>query len=141
MKTKVYTTLGWMAWQGMTILGKRKLSDNKVKLGAAATVGLVLGGRAGRRQGDQPATTSGPRAARGVGAAGVVALVAAGGILAARRGSDSDCSPPSPGADWRAIRDPAFPQSLRARPLEVRGRTSGEAREAVGPRPYIRDPG
>jgi len=42
MKTKVYTMLGWMAWQGATIIGKRKLSDNKVKLGAAATVGLVL---------------------------------------------------------------------------------------------------
>ncbi|HZN89866.1 MAG TPA: hypothetical protein VFB44_12890 [Thermoleophilaceae bacterium] len=42
MKTKVYTTLGWMAWQGATIIGKRKLSDNKVKLGAVGTVALVL---------------------------------------------------------------------------------------------------
>jgi hypothetical protein len=42
MKTKAYTTLGWMAWQGLTIIGKRKLSEKKVKLGAAATVGLVL---------------------------------------------------------------------------------------------------
>ena len=42
MRTKAYTTLGWMAWQGITIIARRKLSDNKVKLGAAATVGLVL---------------------------------------------------------------------------------------------------
>lgn len=42
MKTKVYTTLGWMAWQGFRIIGKRKLDDNRVKLGAAASLALVL---------------------------------------------------------------------------------------------------
>jgi hypothetical protein len=42
MKTKVYTMLGWAAWQGIVILAKRKLGTNKVKLGAAATVLGVL---------------------------------------------------------------------------------------------------
>ena len=42
MKTKVYTLLGWMAWQGLTIVVGRKLSQNKVKIGAAATVLGVL---------------------------------------------------------------------------------------------------
>jgi hypothetical protein len=42
MKTKVYTMLGWAAWQGIVILVKRKLGTNKVKLGAAATVVGVL---------------------------------------------------------------------------------------------------
>ena len=45
MKTKAYTTLGWMAWQGIVILVRRKLGTNKVKLGAAATVlGVARGG-------------------------------------------------------------------------------------------------
>ena len=43
MKTKAYTTLGWMAWQGIVIVVRRKLGTNKVKLGAAATVLGVLG--------------------------------------------------------------------------------------------------
>jgi hypothetical protein len=42
MKTKVYTLLGWMAWQGITIVVGRKVSQNKVKIGAAATVLGVL---------------------------------------------------------------------------------------------------
>ncbi|MET0207265.1 MAG: hypothetical protein ABW228_08825 [Thermoleophilaceae bacterium] len=42
MKTKVYTLLGWMAWQGITIVVARKVSQNKVKIGAAATVLGVL---------------------------------------------------------------------------------------------------
>jgi hypothetical protein len=44
MTTKVYTLLGWFAWQGISILVKRKLGQNKVKLGAAATVAAVLVG-------------------------------------------------------------------------------------------------
>ncbi len=44
MRTKLYTLLGWMAWQGITIIGKRKLSDNKIRLGAAAAVLAVLVG-------------------------------------------------------------------------------------------------
>ena len=42
MKTKVYTMLGWMAWQGIMIVIGRKLAANKVKIGAAATVLGVL---------------------------------------------------------------------------------------------------
>ena len=42
MKTRAYTTLGWMAWQGFLIIARRKLGTNKVKLGAAATVAGVL---------------------------------------------------------------------------------------------------
>ena len=44
--TKLYTLLGWFAWQGISILAKRKLGQNKVKLGAAATVAAVLVGGA-----------------------------------------------------------------------------------------------
>ncbi len=45
MRTKVYTVLGWMAWQGAMVVMKRKLGTNKVKLGAAATVlGVVVAG-------------------------------------------------------------------------------------------------
>jgi len=42
MTTRAYTLLGWFAWQGITILLKRKLGQNKVKLGAAATVFAVV---------------------------------------------------------------------------------------------------
>lgn len=45
MKTKLYTLLGWMAWQGIEIVVVRKLAANKVKLGAAATaLGVVVAG-------------------------------------------------------------------------------------------------
>jgi hypothetical protein len=42
MKVKGYTVLGWLTWQGFKTVAKRKLSQEKVKLGAAATVALVL---------------------------------------------------------------------------------------------------
>jgi hypothetical protein len=42
MKIKGYTALGWLTWQGIKAVAKRKLSKDKVKLGAAATVVLVL---------------------------------------------------------------------------------------------------
>jgi len=42
MKIKGYTLLGWLTWQGIKTVAKRKLSQDKVKLGAAATVLLVL---------------------------------------------------------------------------------------------------
>jgi hypothetical protein len=45
MRTKAYTILGWMAWQGMIVVLKRKLGTNKVKLGAVATVlGVLVAG-------------------------------------------------------------------------------------------------
>jgi hypothetical protein len=37
-----YTILGWLVWQIATRVAKRKMARNKAKLGAAATVGLVL---------------------------------------------------------------------------------------------------
>ena len=43
MTTRGYTVLGWLAWQVITRVAKRKMAQNKVKLGAAATVVLVLG--------------------------------------------------------------------------------------------------
>ena len=42
MNTKGYTVLGWAVWQVATRVAKRKMAQNKVKLGAAATVLLVL---------------------------------------------------------------------------------------------------
>jgi hypothetical protein len=42
MTTKAYTVLGWLTWQLATRVARRKMAQNKVKLGAAATVALVL---------------------------------------------------------------------------------------------------
>jgi hypothetical protein len=42
MTTRGYTVLGWLAWQLITRIAKPKLAQNKVKLGAAATVLAVL---------------------------------------------------------------------------------------------------
>jgi hypothetical protein len=42
MTTKGYTVLGWAAWQIITRVAKRKVEQNKVKLGAAATVFAVI---------------------------------------------------------------------------------------------------
>jgi hypothetical protein len=40
--TRGHTVLGWLAWQVVTRVAKRKMSQNKVKIGAAATVFAVL---------------------------------------------------------------------------------------------------
>ena len=42
MGSKGYTVLGWLVWQIATRVAKRKMTQNKLKLGAAATVALVL---------------------------------------------------------------------------------------------------
>jgi hypothetical protein len=42
MSSRGYTVLGWAVWQIATRVAKRKMRQNKVKLGAAATVLLVL---------------------------------------------------------------------------------------------------
>jgi hypothetical protein len=42
MRSKVYTVLGWFAWQGITTVVKRKLGQNRMKIGAVATVFAVL---------------------------------------------------------------------------------------------------
>ena len=44
MTTRGYTVLGWLTWQVARRVAKRKMTQNKVKLGAAATVLLVLVG-------------------------------------------------------------------------------------------------
>jgi hypothetical protein len=50
MKIRGYTLLGWLTWQGIKTVGKSKMGRNKVKLGAAATVLLLLiGGIAAAR--------------------------------------------------------------------------------------------
>jgi hypothetical protein len=40
--TRGYTVLGWLAWQVITRVAKRKMAQNRVKIGAAATVFAVL---------------------------------------------------------------------------------------------------
>jgi hypothetical protein len=44
MTTKSYTLLGWLVWQVASRLAKRKLAQNRVKIGAAGIVALVLVG-------------------------------------------------------------------------------------------------
>jgi hypothetical protein len=53
---KGYTVLGWVVWQIASRVAKRKIADNRMKIGAA----------------------------------GVVALVLIGGVVAAKAGSDDD---------------------------------------------------
>ena len=40
MSSKGYTVLGWVVWQVASRVAKRKIAQNRVKLGA---VGIVLG--------------------------------------------------------------------------------------------------
>ena len=42
MNTKGYTVLGWIVWQIGTRIAKRKIAQNRVKIGAAGAVALVL---------------------------------------------------------------------------------------------------
>jgi hypothetical protein len=42
MGTKGYTVLGWLVWQIASRVAKRKIAQNRVKLGAAGVVVLVL---------------------------------------------------------------------------------------------------
>jgi hypothetical protein len=50
MSTRGYTVLGWITWQIARRVAKRKMTQNRTKLGAAATVLLVLvGGLAAAR--------------------------------------------------------------------------------------------
>jgi hypothetical protein len=42
MRTKLYTALGIVTWEGIKLVARRKLQQNRVKLGAAATVLAVL---------------------------------------------------------------------------------------------------
>jgi hypothetical protein len=40
--SKGYTVLGWIVWQIGSRIAKRKLAQNRAKVGAAAVVALVL---------------------------------------------------------------------------------------------------
>ena len=42
MSTRSYTVLGWIVWQIASRVAKRKIHQNRVKLGAAGIVALVL---------------------------------------------------------------------------------------------------
>ena len=42
MTNRGYTVLGWLTWQIVTRVAKRKIGQNKVKIGAAATVFAVI---------------------------------------------------------------------------------------------------
>jgi hypothetical protein len=42
MNRKGYTVIGWITWQVASRVAKRKMSQNKLKLGAAASVLVVL---------------------------------------------------------------------------------------------------
>jgi hypothetical protein len=44
MGTKGYTILGWIVWQIGKRVAARKMAQNRVKLGAAGLVALVLVG-------------------------------------------------------------------------------------------------
>jgi hypothetical protein len=42
MNSKGYTVLGWAVWQIASRVARRKIQQNRVKLGAAGVVALVL---------------------------------------------------------------------------------------------------
>jgi hypothetical protein len=42
MNSKGYTVLGWAVWQIASRVARRKVQQNRVKLGAAGVVALVL---------------------------------------------------------------------------------------------------
>jgi hypothetical protein len=53
VSSKGYTILGWIVWQIGSRVAKRKLAQNRLKVGAAAAVVLVLvAGVAAARSGD-----------------------------------------------------------------------------------------
>ncbi len=53
MNSKSYSVLGWIVWQIGSRVAKKKMAQNRVKLGAAGIVALVLvGGVLAARSGD-----------------------------------------------------------------------------------------
>jgi hypothetical protein len=44
MSTKGYTLLGWVVWQLASRVAKKKAAQNRVKLGAAGVIALVVVG-------------------------------------------------------------------------------------------------
>jgi len=54
MNSKSYSVLGWVVWQIGSRVAKKKMTQNRVKLGAAGIVALVLvGGVLAARSGDE----------------------------------------------------------------------------------------
>jgi len=54
MPTRGYTVLGWGVWQIASRVAKRKIQQNRVKLGAAGVVLLVvIGGIVAARSGSE----------------------------------------------------------------------------------------
>jgi hypothetical protein len=54
MTTRGYTVLGWIVWQIGSRLAKKRMAQNRVKLGAAGIVALVvLGGIMAARAGGE----------------------------------------------------------------------------------------
>lgn len=52
MSTKGYTVIGWVVWQLASRVAKKKIAQNRVKIGAAGVVVLVLlGGVAAAKAG------------------------------------------------------------------------------------------
>ena len=53
MNSKSYSVLGWIVWQIGSRVAKKKMAQNRVKLGAAGIVAVVLvGGVLAARSGD-----------------------------------------------------------------------------------------
>jgi hypothetical protein len=53
VRSSGYTVLGWIVWQIASRVAKRKIAQNRVKIGAAAAVVLVLvAGVAAARSGE-----------------------------------------------------------------------------------------
>jgi hypothetical protein len=44
MSTKGYTLLGWIVWQIGSRVAKKKIAQNRLKIGAAGVVALVVAG-------------------------------------------------------------------------------------------------
>ena len=44
MNSRGYTVLGWLVWQVGSRVAKRKMAQNRAKLGAAGVIGLVAVG-------------------------------------------------------------------------------------------------
>jgi hypothetical protein len=44
MNSKGYTVLGWLVWQVGSRVAKRKIAQNRAKIGAAGVIALVLVG-------------------------------------------------------------------------------------------------
>ena len=52
MSSKGYTVLGWVVWQVASRVAKRKIAQNRVKLGAAGVVlGVLVAGVIAARSG------------------------------------------------------------------------------------------